>query len=260
MVEDFSATLKEFSEKHGAVLLGMHHELKAIQASVEESKLALVQAQKLSTQASENVAVQQTELQNTKDAVNNDSQLWLSKVESKLQNSFNIAEKELVRAQAMGKQIEAKLIENTENEKARAQAFTEQIKAGFVAQQSEQQKIKDSVSAELIVQFKKLDAHQLSNAEMDTARANIAAKKLNTHIEFQRAELNEYKQALDAKQLEVGKLHELCLALLTEQKQREIVHQQKVEQLKRTFNKLGLAVLIVLVVGAILFGANLWMH
>lgn len=35
MVDDFNETLRSFSERHGAFLLEMHHELKAIQVGID---------------------------------------------------------------------------------------------------------------------------------------------------------------------------------------------------------------------------------
>ena len=47
MSEVFSETLKAFSDKHGAVLLGMHQELKTMQKSIDDSKQALKDAEDL---------------------------------------------------------------------------------------------------------------------------------------------------------------------------------------------------------------------
>ena len=209
MSEDLNEQRKAFSDKHGAVLLGMHRELKAMQSNIEESKQALENAQELSARANTNLTTQQTEFQNTKESLRVETKLWLNDASSKVQSSLNAAEIVLIRAQTMGKELEAKILENAELYKVRAQ--------------------------------------NLSN-------------KVTLLIEGQLAELNRYKQGLNAQQLEVKRLHKESLTLLAEQKQREITHQLKVEQLNRTLNRIGLAIFSVLFIGIASIWVTKWMH
>jgi hypothetical protein len=61
MSEVFSETLKAFSDKHGAVLLGMHHELKEMQFSLDKSAYTLKEIQDMNAEIKSNIKIQKFE-------------------------------------------------------------------------------------------------------------------------------------------------------------------------------------------------------
>lgn len=177
MAEDFNEQLKAFSDKHGAVLLGMHHEIKAMQANVDETSAEVKE--------------------------------WVDNIYADVQAKLSRSEKELFHIQVVSKQLDERIASAVETERLRF--------------------------------------------------ANLSGK-VEEFIYSQTLELNKYKKLLDVKQLEVRKLHEASLALLSEQKKREITHIQKIEQLRRTFNKIGLAILVVLSIGVASMWVLKWMQ
>lgn len=168
MSKEINETIKEFSNTHGAVLLGMHHELKNMQASIDQTQLALQNALDQNAKNNQDVQV-----------------------------NIKLATTEQTRLQAIIKQLDIKIT---------------------------------------------------SAAETERFRFEELRKKVDSHIQAQTAELYKYKKVLDTNQLEASKLHETSLALLHEQKKREITHQQKVEQLGRTLNKIGLSILVAFII------------
>ncbi len=120
----------------------------------------------------------------------------------------------------------------------------------------------DKHGAVLLGMHRELKAMQ-SNIK-ESKQALVSAQSLYSKVSSmqstQNAEFNHYKQVIDAKQQESERFHEKCLALLTEQKQREITHQLKVEQLNRTFNKIGLAIFSILFIGIATIWIIKWTH
>lgn len=209
MAEDFNEELKAFSEKHGAVLLGMHHEIKEMQASVDESKKGLEIVRKLSASNNHYPIAQQLDIQTAKDEISIEVRALFDSIYTDVQANLSRSEKELSHIQVVGKQLDERVASAAENERLRFAGLSSRV--------------------EEFVHSKTL-------------------------------ELNKYKKLLDAKQLELDKLHGLCLALLKEHKQREMDHQQKVEKMRRIFNRVGLAILIVLVIGLASMWALKWMQ
>jgi uncharacterized protein (DUF3084 family) len=77
MSDDFNRSLKEFSEKHGAVLLGMHKDLQEMQASIEASRKELADTKALRSKVERDFKQKNAEISATLDRNRNsiDSQL-----------------------------------------------------------------------------------------------------------------------------------------------------------------------------------------
>lgn len=56
MSADFEHSLKEFSDKHGAVLLGMHKELQAMQSSIDSAMQEVARAESLNARVERDLA------------------------------------------------------------------------------------------------------------------------------------------------------------------------------------------------------------
>lgn len=223
--KDIDTRLNEFSETHGAVLLGMHRELSSLKADVE-SKLAVVikSADEKLVQFREEQAgiLNKVEQASASDLANfkTDSSRLINQAMSLLDDTGKVA---------------AEGLSGLKNEASRFHSNFDQARRNAVSE------------IELLVSTGR-SALTVSRKELDDSQSKIVA-----YMSVQQRLLDEHAESVKNQQQAILKLQTLL-------NEKTALHQQMVERFNAKTRQFAIASLVLLSVLLAWYGVNQWMH